>query len=253
MEVHPHPQMERKRLKHYLFEFFMLFLAVFCGFLAENLRERFVERKQEIRYMQNLLQDLSRDTAAVRTESIFQKRAVVYADSLVNILNSPERNDHSKDVYFYSRVLTIYNPFFYSNSTVNQLKNSGTLRLITKEFVADSIIQYDIWSQRLLAVEENIKEVIQNFRASMGNVLDAVVIKNMIDTSEIGSGSMGLFLKRPISPVSFVVDDKKNINQLCIYADFLLTLYQYQFKSMNTQKARAIRLIDLLKKEYHLK
>jgi len=38
MEAHPHTYTERKRLKHYLFEFLMLFLAVFCGFLAENFR-----------------------------------------------------------------------------------------------------------------------------------------------------------------------------------------------------------------------
>jgi len=255
METHAH-HLHKAPLhgwKHYLFEFLMLFLAVFCGFLAENVRERFAERKQELRYMRNLLQDLSRDTAAMEAQSFFQKRAVVYADSLVSILNTPERNDHSKDIYFYSRVLTIYNPFFYSNATINQLKNSGALRLINEENVADSIVQYDIWSQRHLTVEENIKEVIQNFRASMGNVLDAVVIKNMIDTSLIGVRPMGSFLRRPFSPVFFVTDNKKDINQLCVHAGFLLTLYQYQFKTMAAQKIRAMRLIDLLKKEYYLK
>ena len=45
MEVHAHTHTERKRLRHYLFEFFMLFLAVFCGFLAENFREHIVEKK----------------------------------------------------------------------------------------------------------------------------------------------------------------------------------------------------------------
>ena len=64
-----------------------------------------------------------------------------------------------------------------SNATINQLKSSGSLRLIRKEFVADSIVQYDIWSQRLMAVEENIKEVIQEFRSSMGNVLNASALK----------------------------------------------------------------------------
>lgn len=33
--------------KHYVFEFFMLFLAVFAGFLAENQREHFVEKKRK--------------------------------------------------------------------------------------------------------------------------------------------------------------------------------------------------------------
>ena len=33
--------------KHYIFEFIRLFLAVFCGFLAENFRETEVEHKKE--------------------------------------------------------------------------------------------------------------------------------------------------------------------------------------------------------------
>ncbi len=36
MEVHHHGHVhEKKKWKEYLFQFFMLFLAVFCGFLAE--------------------------------------------------------------------------------------------------------------------------------------------------------------------------------------------------------------------------
>ena len=251
MEVHAHTHTERKKFTHYLWEFLMLFLAVTLGFFVENQREKLIEHHREIRYMQNLLQDLSRDTTAMQSQSVFQKRAVIFADSLVEDLNYSDKNKNLNDIYYYARVLTIYNPFFYSNATINQLKSSGSLRLIRKEFVADSIVQYDIWSQRLLAVEENIKEVIQEFRRNMGNVLDAAAIKSMLDTALLG-GTFGSFIKRQPLPMPPVTADKKIINQLCTNADFLLSLYQYQFKTMNIQKARAIRLIELLKKEYHL-
>ena len=251
MEVYHHPHGETKKWTHHLWEFLMLFLAVTLGFFVENQREQIVEHHREIRYMQNLLQDLCRDTTAMRLQSIFQKRAVMFSDSLVDALNNTDRNKYVNNIYYYARVLTIYNPFFYSNATINQLKSSGSLRLIRKEFVADSIVQYDIWSQRLLAVEENIKEEIQEFRSNMGNVLNAVAIKNMVDTSRLG-GSFGSFIKRPDYPMPPVTTDNKSINQLCTNADFLLTLYQYQFKTMNNQKARATGLIELLKKEYHL-
>ena len=251
MEVHHHSHHGKKKWTEYFWEFFMLFLAVTLGFLVENQREQIVEHHRETRYMQNLLQDLGRDTAAMQLQSVFQKRAVVFADSLVDDLNSDDRNKYSQNIYYYARILTIYNPFFYSNATINQLKSSGSLRLIRKEFVADSIVQYDIWSQRLVAVEENIKEVIQEFRRNMGNILNAAVIKSMIDTARLG-GSSGSFIKRPGFPVPLVTNDEKSINQLCTNADFLLSLYQYQFKAMNIQKARANRLIELLKKEYHL-
>ena len=54
MEVHHHAHLasgethtSRKKWTHYLWEFLMLFLAVFCGFLAENQREM-MKRKQLI-------------------------------------------------------------------------------------------------------------------------------------------------------------------------------------------------------------
>ena len=37
MEVHSHTHSPRKKWTHYFWEFLMLFLAVFCGFLAENI------------------------------------------------------------------------------------------------------------------------------------------------------------------------------------------------------------------------
>ena len=63
MEVHAHSHGERKKWTHYLWEFLMLFLAVFCGFLAENQREHMVENKREKEYMQSLMEDLRTDTA----------------------------------------------------------------------------------------------------------------------------------------------------------------------------------------------
>ena len=53
MEVHAHDlhKAHGHGWKHYLFEFLMLFLAVFCGFLAENFREHKVEEERGIQYI----------------------------------------------------------------------------------------------------------------------------------------------------------------------------------------------------------
>jgi hypothetical protein len=44
MEVHHHAHTARKKWTHYFWEFLMLFLAVFCGFMAENIREHKIEQ-----------------------------------------------------------------------------------------------------------------------------------------------------------------------------------------------------------------
>ncbi len=239
--------------KHYVFEFLMLFLAVFCGFLAENEREKLAEHRSEVRYMQNLLQDLVRDTLHIQSQLVFQQRAVRYADSLVYLMHVPDRNKYLNNAYYYTRILAILNPFLYSNATVTQLKNSGSFRLIKKEYVADSIVQYDVWAQRILKNDDNIQNLIGDFRSTAGYVFDAQLIGEISNNILIGNNGSGAFVERPSQALPLVTEDRKTINQLCLYADFLASLYQSHFNSLSAQKERGIRLMQLLKKEYHLK
>src|ERR1700754_3373212 len=85
MEVHAHSHTPRKKWTHYLWEFLMLFLAVFCGFLAENIREHVVENDRAKEFSLSLIQDLQNDTAAISVE---KKSAVSYmaiADTLLKL------------------------------------------------------------------------------------------------------------------------------------------------------------------------
>ena len=50
-----------KKFWHYFFEFLMLFLAVFCGFLAENLREKNVEHHREKQFIASMIKDIEAD------------------------------------------------------------------------------------------------------------------------------------------------------------------------------------------------
>jgi len=253
MEVHHHPHSSGKKWTHYLWEFLMLFLAVFCGFLAENQREHMIEHKRERRYMQNLLQDLIRDTLYIQKQLVFQQRAVKYADSLVYMMNVPDRTAYLPDMYYYSRILTILNPFLYSNATITQLKSSGSLRLIKDENLADSIVQYDVWTQRILVTDDNIQNLVRDFRSSVGLVFDAVVIRNISNNLAITNDGAGSFVTRPKEVSPLITDDKKTVNQLCMFTNFIAALYQSHFNSLTSQKGRAVRLIGFIKNEYHLK
>src|SRR3982751_5614401 len=67
MEVHKHPHhiTHKKNWAEYLLEFFMLFLAVFLGFLVENFREHRVEKERGEEYVRSFREDLCKDTAAI--------------------------------------------------------------------------------------------------------------------------------------------------------------------------------------------
>ena len=68
MEVHHHNHIKGKKWTLYLWEFLMLFLAVFCGFLAENFRENIIEHKREMQYIKSMLADLSVDTILLQSQ-----------------------------------------------------------------------------------------------------------------------------------------------------------------------------------------
>src|SRR3954464_12621802 len=63
MEVHKHPHhvTHKKKWAEYVLEFFMLFLAVFLGFVAENIREHSAEQRRGKEYINSFVQDLKKD------------------------------------------------------------------------------------------------------------------------------------------------------------------------------------------------
>src|SRR6187401_2294201 len=93
MEVHAHSHTERKKWTHYIWEFLMLFLAVFCGFLAENQREHMIEHRREKEYMRSLIEDLQTDTANLNGNILLGQVVKTRLENLVSFIN----NGSSKD------------------------------------------------------------------------------------------------------------------------------------------------------------
>ena len=128
METHAHHSHKApKKWTHYLFDFFMLFLAVFAGFLAENFRERIVERERAHQFLQGMLLDVR--TNIRNLDSLMQQNRVIIAnhDSLVNWLladsSTIDRAAFSKKM----GAVWIRN-FLVRKETYEQMKSSGSLR-----------------------------------------------------------------------------------------------------------------------------
>lgn len=95
--------LKRKNWKSYFKEFFMLFLSVFCGFLAENYRESLSSEKIEKEYILSLIEDLKTDTTNLKEYISFRKEKSVLMDSLAGMILSKERNLHGNQIYFLAR------------------------------------------------------------------------------------------------------------------------------------------------------
>src|SRR5678809_559290 len=102
MEVHAHTHTPRKKWTHYLWEFLMLFLAVFCGFLAENIREHKIEKNRAQVFAVSMLKDLESDTSLLRSYRKYFDFATKNVDTFMQLLvvNEP-KNIPAGKLYWY--------------------------------------------------------------------------------------------------------------------------------------------------------
>ena len=151
MEVHHHAHTGGKSFRHYLFEFFMLFLAVFCGFLAEYFLEHTIEHQREEQFVASLVKDLKDDTARINKVAVYCSRQLEGLDSLLNLLDThPTHPDSVNKAYQLYKIYALaYERVVFNTRTLTQLKNSGSMRLIRNQSVSDSIMHYDAYMQNV--------------------------------------------------------------------------------------------------------
>src|SRR4029078_6885202 len=99
MEVHHHAHTARKKWTHYFWEFLMLFLAVFCGFLAEYALEHKIEKDREKQFIRSLVNDVKADITQLN--SIIEKRdeKMQRLDSLTLLINLPNFATYGSSIY----------------------------------------------------------------------------------------------------------------------------------------------------------
>src|SRR5258708_30889844 len=148
MEVHSHSHTERKKWTHYFWEFLMLFLAVFCGFLAENQREHMVEHQKEKQYMKSLKKDVEADIIQIDRLEIELNDFIRRLDSVAEGLDPSSGRSPSLVTYKQMSRDLGFSDFIYTDRTIQQLKNAGGMRLVRNQGVADSIVQYDAMVRR---------------------------------------------------------------------------------------------------------
>ncbi len=143
MEVHAHTHTPRKKWTHYFWEFLMLFLAVFCGFLAENQREHYVEANRAKEYAKSLLSDMKEDTAEI-SRGIRQNSFMVGAfDSCISIgMKNIDKPNVPGVFYYYSRFTTNAYDIDWNRSTLTQLIQSGNLRYYRNKGLINKINKY---------------------------------------------------------------------------------------------------------------
>jgi len=247
MEVHHHAHTARKKWTHYLWEFLMLFLAVTLGFLVENQREHYVEHQREKQFVRSLFNDIKSDTANIAR--IINARTIkeLSLDSFSYMMNNPDPGRFMKQIYQYAVYAgrTLPYRFVPNDGTMQQLKNSGALRLIRNRTVVDSISKYDISVRNMLgqyAVEEN---QIEHYRTAAAKIFDALVMNSMLDEN-------AAVVHLPPDNASFQPFTKRELYEWNYRTYGLGGINKANRRDLRLLLKQATELLDLLKKEYHL-
>jgi hypothetical protein len=133
METHAHHlhKAPGKNFWHYFYEFLMLFLAVFCGFLAENFREHGVESKREKQFAKELYSEFLDDSVAAANKIRIRLEKERDMDWLANYFKDSSLTSLPRNFYpAYTTVMYLANTYAFEpkDGVLTQLRNSGSLR-----------------------------------------------------------------------------------------------------------------------------
>jgi hypothetical protein len=121
----------------------MLFLAVFCGFLAEYQLEHKIEKERGKQYLHSFYEDLKKDTLEIQQRIAEDERKLEALATVHACFDTVMAKGNANPcLAIIIRHAFSFRDFVYNDRTIQQLKNAGGMRLLNKEN-ADSIIAYD--------------------------------------------------------------------------------------------------------------
>jgi hypothetical protein len=222
----------------------MLFLAVFCGFLAENQREHYVEHLREKQYMKSMVRDLATDTTTLNFIIKDFSEKIPAFDTVIE--NLPKLTHHFSAALIRGlSKIAGYEDLVLNDRTIQQLKNAGGMRLIRKANVSDSIMEYDRRGKDLLIEQEAISDFYYKQR-SIGELIDVELWANLLKP-----GFAEKYEKENINIL--VTKDKSVLSKYLGYLYAYRGTSQLYIQVLKDVSSMATRLLILIKKEYNLK
>ncbi len=250
MEVHHHghhKHHEAKRgWKSYFWEFLMLFLAVFCGFLAEYGLEHKIESDREHEYIETMISDLKEDTAILgQSIARFHKKGIEI-DSLTILLNSTDKKREGAALYYYGRMVSRFDFFTSTDRTIDQMKNSGAFRLIKKNAAATGISKYYAEMNSIYLLQSNTNDFAMEYRKEAYLLFDPAVFETMVNDKSKN------VISKPAGNPPLISYDKSALIRIGSTLHYLKGLRLVLYDRYIELQTKATALIELLKKEYQL-
>ncbi len=239
MEVHNHAHHGgAKNWKSYIWEFLMLFLAVFCGFLAEWQLEHKIENDREKEYIRSMVEDINADIEQIDRLTKDLDIRISRTDSLLVELSSTYIYKNSSNAYQLWLKAQGFQDFIQNDRTIQQLKNSGGLRIIRKKLVSDKIMEYD-QAVRMLSVSQE-----------MGNTYAANSLNLFTQTFDFIKLDKNSYTSQPIP---LTAKGKELLNEVYGNRRFWKTALVRLQNRMKGLREKGQEAVGVIKKEYRIK
>ena len=254
METHAHHlhKAPGKNFSHYFFEFLMLFLAVFCGFLAENYREHRVEKEKAKQYIRSFYEDLVNDTTRINLLIDYDDEKITALNTMYNCYDTVSQNLKATECMGYLIKHSRSNRgFVLTDRTLKQLANAGGYRLLNKAD-ADSIIAYENLYKGYLDFQNTVFQGAQDNVRNTLNQMAAFKVNAPLQRStatNIGADTVSGKLNGPLLFTDDRVLLNKWFNELAMY----LRTTNGQRLIVANLKVRAISLIRYYNDKYHFR
>lgn len=246
MEVHHHAHHDhgKKTWKSYFWEFFMLFLAVFCGFLAELQLEHYIENQREKKYVSHLMQDLSKDSANLIKFMDDTRIRNGRIDSILQILINNESATRGNELYFHARRIVRAPLYSASDASILQLKYSGNFRLIQDANIVKQIGSYENQSKEMNYVFEEWRAVNTSYREGLENLFNGKVFYKMLNAQNN--------LIKPTDNPQLITNKWEEINKLVIKLQFMKGGANRNYALAENCLKSCLSLQKELRAKYHL-
>ena len=243
MEAHTHTHTPRKKWTHYLFEFFMLFLAVFCGFLAEYQLEHKIEKEKERQYIQSLISDLKEDVVTLENNVDLNKKKIILLDSLLNIISDAATlKEKQNDAYYMARVGPRIITLTLSSKTFDQLKNSGGFRLLTKKEVANKVMEYYNQLPMIKKLEDLYFEEFSHYKELAAKIFNPITFRSM----ENADGTVA----RGTITTNLRISDQQLLNEFGVFIVYMNGTIRSIVPLEEKLKEDGLALIQFLQSKY---
>ena len=244
MEVHQHTHTARKKWTHYFWEFIMLFLAVFCGFLAEYQLEHKIEKDREKQYIKSFAEDLDGDISDLEGQMALCNNNAKIADSLLQLLVHPQKEKYAGDIYYFFRFIHRHRPFTVNDRTIVQLRNAGGMRLVSNKTVSDSMISYYKDVDFIKWIYDEQTELKRSLRPHFDKILYAQDFSKVIDNENR--------VIRPAEVLKLKPADDESLNTLMLIINNIKGINQGTKLRLGELKEKAHKIRQYIGKEYRL-